>query len=146
MENKLILKDVKVLFVEIKDKDFGSSITIDVTNPTLRKAIEDFYGKEGLTPKFKDYTNKESGEITTQYSIKLASFVKVQDESGAEYNLDELETKARDIKFVFGSKVNVAIRAYDYDNKFGKGKSASVSAVKIVKGAEAIKDDMDDLV
>ncbi|MBO7735182.1 MAG: hypothetical protein J6S67_21640 [Methanobrevibacter sp.] len=145
MENKLILKDVKLLFVEIKDKDFGSSITIDVTDDKIRKAIEDYYNAEGINPKFKEYTNKETGTVTKQYSIKLASFVKVQDEAGAEYDLDALETKAREVKFVFGSRVNVAIRAYEYDNKFGKGKSASVSAVKIVKGAEAIKDDMEDL-
>lgn len=146
MENRLVLRNVKLLFVEIKDKDFGSSVTIDVTNPEIRKEIEDFYAKEGLTPKFKDYTNKESGKVTTQYSIKLASFVSVMDEAGNEYDLDTVETKARDIKFVFGSMVNLAIRAYDYDNKFGKGKSASVTAVKIVKGAEAVKNDMDDLI
>lgn len=144
MENKLILKDVKLLFVEIKDKDFGSSITIDVTEDNLRKAIEEYYKAEGITPKFKDYTNKETGVTTKQYSVKLASFVTVLDEAGAEYDLDALETKARDIKFTFGSHVNVAIRAYEYDNKFGKGKSASATAVKIVKGVD-LKDDMADL-
>lgn len=144
MESKLILKNVKLLFIEIKDKDFGSSITIDVTDDAIRNTIEEFYNKEGLKPKFKDYTNKETGITTKQYSIKLATFVNVQDEAGNDYNLDALEVKAHDIKLGFGAEVNVAIRTYEYDNKFGKGKSASVSAMKIVKGAE-IKDDMADL-
>lgn len=143
MENKLVLKNVKVLFVEIKDKDFGSSITIDVTDKDLQNQITDFYNAEGLTPKFKDYTNKD-GKQTKQFSIKLATFIKVQDEAGVDYNLDELETKANDIKFTFGSIVNVAIRTYLYNNKFGSGKSSSVSAIKIVKGAE-IKNDMEEL-
>lgn len=144
MENKLILKDVKLLFVEIKDKDFGSSITIDVTDDTVRKSIEDYYKAEGITPKFKDYTNKETGVVTKQYSVKIASFASIQDEKGNEYSLDDAETKAREIKFVFGSLANIAVRAYEYDNKFGKGKSASATAIKITKGAE-LKDDMSDL-
>lgn len=141
---KLILKGAKVLFIEINDKDFGSSITIDVTNPEVRSAIESYYASEGLTPKFKDYTNKNTGEVTKQYSIKLATFVKIQDEAGNEYTLDEVEGKLAQIKLAFGAEVNLAIRSYEYDNKFGQGKSASVSALKVVKGAE-LKDDMSEL-
>lgn len=142
--DKLILKGAKVLFIELNDKDFGSSITIDVTDGTMRSAIETYYASEGLTPKFKDYTNKKTGEVTKQFSIKLASFVKIQDEAGNEYSIDDVEKKLSQIKLAFGAIVNLAIRSYDYDNKFGKGKSASVSALKITKGAE-LKDDMQDL-
>lgn len=142
--DKLILKGAKVLFIEINDKDFGSSITLDVTDGEMRSAIETYFAGEGLVPKFKEYTNKNTGEVTKQFSIKLASFVKVQDEAGNEYSLDEVEKKIHDIKLAFGAIVNVAIRSYDYDNKFGKGKSASVSALKITKGAE-LKDDMAEL-
>lgn len=142
--DKLIIKDAKVLFVEIKDADFGSSITIDVNDENMRKDIEQYFNAEGLTPKFKEYTNKETGETTKQFSIKLATFVKVQDEAGNEYNLDELEKHQRDAKLAYGSKVNIAIRSYDYNNKFGQGKSASAVAIKITKGAE-FKDDMADL-
>ena len=141
---KLILKGAKVLFIEINDKDFGSSITIDVTNPEVRSKIESYYASEGISPKFKDYTNKTTGEVTKQYSIKLATFVKIQDESGNEYTLDEVEGKLAQIKLAFGAEVNLAIRSYEYDNKFGQGKSASVSALKVVKGAE-LKDDMSEL-
>lgn len=142
--DKLILKGAKVLFIELKDKDFGSSITIDVTDGTMRSAIETYYAGEGLTPKFKDYTNKNTGEVTKQFSIKLASFVKIQDEAGNEYSIDDVENKLSQIKLAFGAIVNLAIRSYEYDNKFGKGKSTSVSALKITKGAE-LKDDMQDL-
>lgn len=141
---KLVLKDVKVLFVEINDKDFGSSITIDVTDETVRSSIETYFNGESLKPKFKDYTNKKTGEITKQFSVKLASFVKIQDETGNEYELDDIEKKLSQIKLAYGAIVNLAIRPYDYDNKFGKGRSASVSALKITKGAE-LKDDMQDL-
>lgn len=141
---KLVLKGVKVLFVEINDKDFGSSITIDVTDETVRSAIETYFAGESLSPKFKDYTNKKTGEVTKQFSIKLASFIKIQDESGNEYELDAIENKLSQIKLGYGAIVNLAIRPYDYDNKFGKGRSASVSALKITKGAE-LKDDMQDL-
>lgn len=143
MENKLVLKDVKLLFVEIKDQDFGSSITIDVTDEALKAQIEQFFTSEGLKPKFKDYTNKE-GKTTKQFSIKLASFVKVQDEAGVEFTLDELEDKAGIVGLSYGSIISVSIRPYNYDNKFGKGKSASVTAVRIVKSAER-KEDMNDL-
>lgn len=142
--DKLILKGAKVLFIELNDKDFGSSLTIDVTDGTMRSAIETYYASEGLTPKFKDYTNKKTGEVTKQFSVKLASFVKIQDEAGNEYSIDDVEKKLSQIKLAFGAIVNLAIRSYDYDNKFGKGKSASVSALKITKGAE-LKDDMQDL-
>lgn len=142
--DKLILKGAKVLFIEVNDKDFGSSITIDVTDATMRSAIETYYAGEGLAPKFKDYTNKKTGEVTKQFSIKLASFVKIQDEAGNEYTIDEVENKLSQIKLAFGAIVNLAIRSYEYDNKFGKGKSASVSALKITTGAQ-LKDDMNDL-
>lgn len=142
---KLVLKNVKLLFVEIKDKDFGSSITIDVSNENVRKEIENYYASENLTPKFKDYTNEKSGETTKQFSVKLASFVKIQDEAGTEYDLDVIENNLHTAKLGYGAELNIAIRPYDYDNKFGKGRSASVSAIKIVKGAE-FKDDMDDLI
>lgn len=143
--NKLVLKNVKLLFIEIKDKDFGSSITIDVSDAKVKSEIEAFYASQGITPKFKDYTNEKTNESTKQFSVKLASFVKIQDEAGLDYDLDVIENNLHTAKLGYGAELNVAIRPYDYDNKFGKGRSASVSAIKIVKGAE-FKDDMDDLI
>lgn len=142
--DKLIIKDAKVLFVEIKDADYGSSITIDASDENMRKNIEQYFQQEGLTPKFKEYTNEKTGETTKQFSIKLATFVKVQDEDGNDYDLDGIEKHQRDAKLGYGATINLAIRSYDYENKFGKGKSASASAIRITKGAE-FKDDMADL-
>ena len=137
--NNLILKNVKLLFIELNDKDFGSSITIDVTDETIRNQIEQFYSSEGLTPKFKDYTNAKSGEVTKQYSVKLASFVTFSDKDNHLYNIDHLNPA--EIKLGFGAQINMVIRPYNYDNKFGNGKSASATAIRVVKGAE-IKSDM----
>ena len=144
MENKLILKGVKVLFVEINEPDFGSSITIDATDESIRQQIEAFNNAQGLKTRFKEYVGKD-GKSTMQYSVRLAKFVSVQDEAGNTYDgLDAVEPVAKQIKFTFGSEINLAVKAYEYDNKFGKGKSASVSAIRIVKGAE-VKNVMDDL-
>lgn len=137
--NNLILKNVKLLFIELNDKDFGSSITIDVTDEKIRKEIEQFYTSEGLTPKFKDYTNAKSGESTKQYSVKLASFAEFRDEDDKSFNIDNVNPA--DIKLGFGAEINVVIRPYKYDNKFGAGKSASATAIRVVKGAD-IKSDM----
>lgn len=135
-DNMLIVKGVKVLFVEIKDKDFGSNVTIDVTDDAIRSQIEAFYTANGMNPKFKEFTSKD-GKTTKQFSIKLASFISVQDEDGVTYEgIDALEEIAKSIRFVYGSEINLAIKSYEYNNKFGAGKSASVSAIRIVKGAE----------
>lgn len=143
-DNKLIIKNVKVLFVEVNDKDFGSNITIDVTDDSVRSQIETFYAGRGMNPKFKDFTSKE-GKTTKQFSIKLAPFISVLDESGVTYDgLDALEEVAKTIKLVYGSEINLAVKIYEYNNKFGSGKSASVSAIRIVKGAEG-KNVMDEL-
>lgn len=143
MEN-LIIKNAKLLFVEINDKDFGSSITIDVTDPEMQKIITEYYTNAGLNPKFKDYVNGKTGETTKQFSVKIASFANIQTEDGETLTLDEAENKVSAIKLGFGAIVNIAIKPYEYDNKFGKGKSASVSAIRIVKGAE-IKNAMAEL-
>ena len=143
MEN-LIIKNAKLLFVEINDKDFGSSITIDVTEPEMQNLITDYYTKAGLNPKFKDYVNGKTGETTKQFSVKIASFANIQTEDGETLTLDDAENKVSAIKLGFGAIVNIAIKPYEYDNKFGKGKSASVSAIRIVKGAE-IKNAMSEL-
>lgn len=143
MEN-LILKNIKLLFVEINDKDFGSSITVDVTEPELQNQITTFYANAGLNPKFKDYTNGKTGETTKQFSVKIASFATIQTESGEILSLDEVEGKTSQYNLAFGATVNIAIKPFEYDNKFGKGKSASVSAIRIVNGAE-LKNGMSEL-
>ena len=123
MESKeLILKHVNVIFSELADKGFGRSITIDVTDADLQAQIVDWSEANGVKPKFKDYTNKE-GKTTKQYTIKLSEYTQIEGKDGlTEKNLG------------FGAIVNVNIRAFEYSNKFGKGKSSSASGIFIVEG------------
>ena len=123
MESKeLILKHVNVIFSELADKGYGRSITIDVTDPELQAQILDWSEENGLTPKFKDYTNKE-GKTTKQLTIKLTEYTQIEGADGmTEKNLG------------FGAIVNVNVRAFEYKNKFGSGKSSSAAGIFIVEG------------
>lgn len=119
-KSELILKHVKVLFAELDDKNkYGTSITIDASEPDVRDKIIKWSKENGLTdPKFKEYTNEKTKQTTIQYNVKLARFVEISDE-------DEIG---------YGAIVNLLIRAYDYENTFGKGKSKSVVSIFIIEG------------
>ena len=138
--NKLVIKGVKLLFIEVKDKDFGSSIVIDATEPTIKKTIEDYCAAISYSPKFKDYAQKD-GSTTTQFAVKISKYIRVQDQDGNDYDLDGLETNLRNIKLAYGATISFVASPYNYKNKFGEGTSLAVSAIKVEKGAE-IKDDM----
>ena len=140
MEEKMIIEDVKLLFIEVKDKDFGSSIVVDASDEAVRAKIEEYCSAKGYTPKFKNYTQKD-GSITTQFSVKLSQFIKVQDEAGNEYDLDELEKNLRATKLGFGAIISFVANTYNYKNKFGEGVSLAVSAIKVKQGV-SLKDDM----
>lgn len=147
----LNLKGVKVLFTEYNNKDFGSSVTLDVTNDEVRSAIEKFYVDNNINKgvaKIKEYTNTETGVTTKQYSVKLADFVEVVPEGKTKEEsikgVDELAKVARENNFGRGAIVNIAIRTYEYNNNFGQGISASAVAIVVVKGAE-FKSALDDL-
>lgn len=147
----LTLKNVKVLFTEFENPNFGSSLTLDVTDDEVRKSIEDFYKKNSINKgvaKIKDYTNPETKETTKQFTIKIAEFVELVPENGSRDDalkgIREIASLARDIKFGRGAIINVAIRSYEYNNSFGAGVSASAVAVVIVKSAD-FKNALDDL-
>lgn len=116
---ELILKHVNVLFVELDDKNkYGTSITIDATEPTVRDQIIKWCKENKLSePKFKEYTNEKTKVTTIQYSMKLAKYVDISDEDALGY----------------GSVVNILARAYDYENTFGKGTSKSVTNIFVVE-------------
>lgn len=118
-KRELILKHVKVLFVELDTANkFGTSITIDATEPAVRDAIIKWCKENKLSePKFKEYTNEKTNVTTIQYSLKLAKFVEIN-------NVDGLG---------FGAVVNLLVRAYDYENTFGKGISKSVASIFVVE-------------
>lgn len=119
-KRELILNHVKVLFVELDSKNpFGTSITIDATEPEIRDKIIKWAKENKLNnPKFKEYTNEKTNQTTIQYSLKLAKFVQINDEDALGY----------------GSLVNILVRAYDYENTFGKGTSKSVLSIFVVEG------------
>lgn len=128
MENNnrtLQLFDIKVIFADLEDRGFGRNIVIDATDEKIQKAIIDWVKENNINggeAKFKDYTNKD-GETTKQYTFKLSKFT----EFGGKDNLDE---KA----IGFGAIVNILASAYEYENKFGKGTSASLRAVYVKEG------------
>lgn len=125
--NKTIqLFDVKVIFADLEDRGFGRNIVIDATDPATQDAITIWVKDNNINggePKFKDYTTKD-GVATKQYTFKLSQYTQF----GGKDNLDE---KA----LGYGAIVNLLASAYDYDNKFGKGTSASLRAVYIKEGA-----------
>lgn len=125
MENtELVLTHVNVIFAELKDKGFGRSITIDATDPAVKEAITKWVAANNInggTPKFKDYTGKD-GKTVTQYQLRLSEFTEVDGKNGE----DELDLG-------YGAVVNLKARPFTYDNKFGKGISASLRAIFIVE-------------
>ena len=127
MENNRTLQlfDVKVIFADLEDRGYGRNIVIDVTDEKLQKAISEWVKENNINggeAKFKEYINKD-GETTKQYTFKLSQYT----EFGGKDNLNE---KA----IGFGAIVNILASAYEYENKFGKGTSASLRAVYVKEG------------
>ena len=127
MENTKTLQlfDIKVIFADLEDRGFGRNIVIDATDEKVQKAIIEWVKENNINggeAKFKDYTDKE-GKTIKQYTFKLSQYT----EFGGADNLNE---KA----IGFGAVVNLLASAYEYDNKFGKGVSASLRAVYVKEG------------
>lgn len=130
MDN-LTIKHAKVIFADLEDRGYGRSITIDVTDPELKGLIEDWCkatGVNGGKANIKEYTNKD-GSVTLQYNFKLSKFTEIEYKEGIAERLG------------FGAIINLTARAFEYDNKFGKGVSASLAAVFVVEPAVSSKMD-----
>lgn len=126
MEKVIVLKNVKVIFADLEDRGFGRNIVIDVTDVELREKIAAWVKENNINggeAKFKPYTNKD-GEETYQYTFKLSNYT----EFDGDNNLNEKSLG-------FGAIVNLSASAYEYNNKFGNGISASLRAVYIKQGA-----------
>lgn len=126
MDNKIIvLTHVNVIFSELVDKGFGRSITIDATDKEIRKSITEWVKANNInggTPKFKEYTNEKDGKTTIQYNFKLSDYTQINGKDG----LGEKELG-------YGAVVNLQARAYEYENKFGKGISSSLDGIFVVE-------------
>ena len=122
--NELVLTHATVIFAELQDKGFGLSITIDATDPVIKDAITKWVAANNInggTPKFKDYTNKD-GKTVTQYQLRISDYTEFDGKNGEGKNA-----------LGYGAVVNLKARPFTYDNKFGKGVSASLRAVYIVE-------------
>lgn len=122
--NELVLSHVNVIFTELKDKGFGRNITIDVTDPDLRAKIEAWVKANNINggkAKIKEYTNKE-GKVTYQYQLRLSEYTEIDGKEG--YGEKDLG---------YGAVINICARPFEYDNKFGKGISASLRGIFIVE-------------
>ena len=130
MEN-LTLKHVKVIFADLEDRGYGRSVTIDVTDPETKKLVEDWCAATGVNggkANIKEYTNKD-GSVTLQYNFKLSKFTEIEYKEGIAERLG------------FGAVINLTARAFEYDNKFGRGISASLAAIFVVEPAVSSKMD-----
>jgi hypothetical protein len=128
--NELTLKHITVLFTELEDKGFGRNITIDATDDSIRSQIEEWANANDITIRIKDYKTK-SGDVVKQCQIKLSKFIRIAGKESAwgENNLG------------YGAIINMIVSAYEYDNKFGKGKSCSISNIFILEPAKNSKMD-----
>ena len=130
MEN-LTLKHVKVIFADLEDRGYGRSITIDVTDSATNDIIKDWCeatGVNGGKANIKEYKDKD-GNVTLQYNFKLSKFTEIEYKEGIAERLG------------YGAVINLTARAFEYDNKFGKGISASLASVFVVEPAVSSKMD-----
>ena len=134
---KLVLKNCKVVFSNLVDEGFGTSITIEVDERN-EKQIRDFWKSENIgnektvigEPNVKEYEGKKQLALKTNDRTKIA---KISDEC----------------ELGWGATIDVVINSFAYNNKFTKGKTytgASISAVVILDGKRTGADaDLSDL-
>jgi len=139
-EPKIKITSAKVVFANLEDEGFGKSITIDVTDQALQDQISKWVkdnnigkGANAGKANFKEY--EKDGNKTIQYSFKINDNTKFAGLNGlTEQNLG------------YGATVSLVAQSFYYDNKFGKGYSASLSAVLVEKGNTTSADgDLSDL-
>lgn len=131
-DTKLKLKNVKVVFFNPTDEGFGTSITIDCTNPEVKKQIEEWVkdnniGKDNPgVANFKEYT-PEGGDTTLQFAFKINEYTKYAGVNGL--GKDDIG---------YGATIDLIAQAYTYNNKFTGGKDRvgqSASAIVVRSGA-----------
>lgn len=126
---KIKLSGLKVIFANLEDEGFGKSITVDATDPTVQKEISDWVkknnigkGKNAGVANFKEYEKDDT--VTIQYSFRMNDNTKIAGLNGLDKD-----------SLGYGSVVSIVANAFEYNNKFGKGFSASLSAVLVERAA-----------
>lgn len=134
INDKLKLTNVKVVFFNPEDEGFGTSITIDCTEPEVEKQIVDWVKVNNIgkdTPgeaKIKEYTN-DDGVTTHQYAFRINEYTKYAGLNGLDKD-----------NIGYGAIVDLVARAFTYNNKFTGGKDRvgqSVSAIVVKQGASS---------
>ena len=123
-ETKIYIKNVKVIFANLEDEGFGRSITIDATDKDVKKGITDWVKANNIGKTSPGEANFKTYEEVIQYAFRLNDKTKFLYTTG---------TKEGDLGY--GAEVSLAANAFEYNNKFGKGSSASLSAVVVEKSA-----------
>lgn len=127
---KIYLKGVKVIFATLEDEGFGRSITIDATDKDIKAGIEKWVKDNKIGKDNPGVANFKTYEETIQYNLRLNDNTKFVYSTG---------TKEGDLGY--GAVVSLSANAFEYNNKFGKGTSASLSAVVVEKGRSSGADD-----
>lgn len=137
--NKLTIRDAEIVFANLVDEGFGTTLTVKV-NDELEKAVTAFYSENKIgnektvigKPTFKEYEGKK------QISFKINDKTKFHYMNGLTRS-----------SLGFGAKIDFVLNAFEYSNKFTKGKSyigASISAVIVKSGKkDGTDEDLSDL-
>ena len=138
-QSKIKVVNAEVIFANLVDEGFGTSLTIKLT-PEIEKQIKEFWKTNNIgnektvigEPNIKEY------EGTRQLSLKINEHTKFAGLNGL--TTDNLG---------FGARINFFLNAFEYKNKFTKGKTytgASISAAVILEGKRTGADaDLSDL-
>ena len=138
-QSKIKVVNAEVIFANLVDEGFGTSLTIKLT-PEIEKQITEFWKANNIgnektvigVPNIKEY------EGTRQLSLKINEHTKFAGLNGL--TTDNLG---------FGARINFFLNAFEYSNKFTRGKTytgASISAVVILEGKRTGADaDLSDL-
>ena len=136
---KIKVVNAEVIFANLTDEGFGTSLTIKLT-PEIEEQITEFWKANNIgnektvigEPNIKEY------EGTRQLSLKINDHTKFAGIKGL--TTDNLG---------FGARINFFLNAFEYKNKFTKGETyvgASISAVVILEGRRTGADaDLSDL-
>lgn len=132
---KLKMSDCKVLFYNEPGSEeaekFGTTFTIEL-DAEKKKYIEDFCKSNNVgqasnpkrgTANIKEYTNKDTGVTTYQYTFKYTDKTQWAGKDGLSQ--DDMG---------FGAVINLIGNAYDY-SLYGSGTAIGVSAIVLTKGA-----------
>lgn len=129
-KEKIYLKSVKVIFANLEDEGFGRSITVDVTDEALQKQVTEWVKTNNIGKKDPGVATFKEYEGVKQYALRINDNTKFVYTNGLS-----------DKDLGYGAVVSLAANAFDYDNKFGKGTSSSLSAVVVEKGRSSGADD-----